>query len=162
MKRHMTASALDTGVRNENRVVGRVHRASNGDVRPRSASGEPTLALASNKTWTHTLVLSGELHERSANALEAEIERLCEAGVTAITLDLRELSYIDSTGVAVIAFRCGLCKRRGYDFAVIPGSRLVHRALEHAGVTDLLTGPRTTISRPHDTAAPLHSETSQS
>jgi hypothetical protein len=40
--------------------------------------------------------------------------------------------------VAVIAFRCGLCDRRGYDFALIPGSRFIHRAFEQAGVTDLL------------------------
>jgi len=32
-----------------------------------------------------------------------ELERLCEEGLTGITLDLRELTYIVSTGVAVIA-----------------------------------------------------------
>jgi anti-anti-sigma factor len=96
------------------------------------------LVLASVSVWTHTLIPTGELDHRSAHVLEAEIERLCEEGVTGITLDLRELTYIDSIGVAVIAFRCGLCKRRGYDFALIPGSRFVHRAFEQAGVADLL------------------------
>jgi anti-anti-sigma factor len=96
------------------------------------------LALARANVWTHTVILTGELNRRSAHTLEAEIERLCDEGVTGITLDLRELTHIDSTGVAVIAFRCGLCKRRGFDFALIPGSRLVHRAFERAGVADFL------------------------
>jgi anti-anti-sigma factor len=87
---------------------------------------------------THTLILTGGLDRRSAHALEAEIERLCDDGVTGITLDLRQLTYIDAVGVAVIAFRCRLCQKRGYDFALIPGSQLMRDAFERAGVTELL------------------------
>jgi anti-anti-sigma factor len=83
-------------------------------------------------------VLTGELNQRSAHALEAEIERLCEEQVSGITLDLRELEQIDPTGVAVIAFRSGLCKRRGFDFEVIAGSAPINAAFERAGVADLL------------------------
>lgn len=104
----------------------------------RPTSGGPTLVLASVNVRKHTLILTGGLDRRSAPALEAEIERLCDEGVTAITLDLRELTYIDSIGTAVIAFRCRLCQRRGYDFALIPGSPLVQRAFERAGVIDRL------------------------
>jgi anti-anti-sigma factor len=86
----------------------------------------------------HTLVLTGALDRSSVHRLEAEIERLCEDGVTGITLDLRQLADIDAFGVAVIAFRCGLCRRRGYDFALIRGSRTVQRAFEKAGVSELL------------------------
>jgi anti-anti-sigma factor len=102
------------------------------------SAGEGSLVLRSVSPWTHTLVLTGELTHRSAHALEVEIERLCEEGVTGITLDLRELTYIDSTGVAVIAFRSGLCEKRGYEFTMIPGSLTVQRAFERAGVADLL------------------------
>ncbi|MGO9762360.1 MAG: STAS domain-containing protein [Solirubrobacteraceae bacterium] len=90
------------------------------------------------RAWTHTLILTGELTHRSAHALEVEIERLCEKGVTSITLDLRQLAHIDATGVAVISFRCGLCTRQGYGFALIPGSRFIQLAFERAGVIDLL------------------------
>lgn len=86
----------------------------------------------------HTLILTGELDRGSAQTLEAEIDRLCEEGVAGITLDLRELTYIDSVGVAVIASRCGLCRRRGYEFALIPGSRHIHRVFEQTGVAGLL------------------------
>jgi anti-anti-sigma factor len=86
----------------------------------------------------HTLILSGSLDRGSVRQLETEIERLCEDGVTGITLDLRELAYIDAIGVAVVAFRCGLCLRRGCEFALIRGPRIVQRAFEHAGLSELL------------------------
>lgn len=142
MKRHLTASAVDIGTQNASGAAGSVanptHTAVDEDTRTQPASSEPSLVLASVSVRTHTLVLTGRLDHRSAHALEAEIERLCKEGVTGITLDLRELTYIDSIGVAVIAFRCRLCKRRGYDVALIPGSRFIRRAFERAGVKDLL------------------------
>lgn len=85
----------------------------------------------------HTLVLTGELTHRSAHTLEVELERLCEEGVTAIMLDLRQLAHIDAIGVAVVAFRCGLYRRRGLAFTLVPGSRSIQRAFERAGVDDL-------------------------
>jgi len=69
----------------------------------------------------HTLVPTGELTHHSAHTLEVEIERLFEEGVTTITLDLRQLTYIDPIGVGVIAFRCRLCKRQGNGIVLIPG-----------------------------------------
>jgi len=102
------------------------------------ASGETRLVSASARIREHRLILTGELDRTSAHALEAEIERLCAEGVDSITLDLRELRYIDPIGVAVIAFRCRLCQRRGYEFALIPGGRMIHRAFEQAGVAGLL------------------------
>jgi anti-anti-sigma factor len=85
----------------------------------------------------HTLVLIGELDRSSAHTLEAAIERL-EGGTSAITLDLSNLTHIDSTGVAVIAFRSRLCQRRGYDFALIRGPWFVQREFELAGLGDRL------------------------
>jgi anti-anti-sigma factor len=67
----------------------------------------------------HTLVLAGELDRLSAPVLETEIERLCGIGVVALTLDLRELSEIDSAGVAVIVHRSGWCARRGCDMTLL-------------------------------------------
>ena len=141
MKRHLTASAVSIGTQRGSGAGGVANltpTSINESTRTQPASSEPSVALASVSVRAHTLVLTGELDRRSAHALEAEIERLCKEGVTGITLDLRELTYIDSIGVAVIAFRCRLCKSRGYDLALIPGSRIIHRAFEQAGVEDLL------------------------
>jgi anti-anti-sigma factor len=143
MKRHLTASPLESGASSEEArarsVVNRTRPALNSSLRKQVASGAPALTLASASVWAHTLVLSGALNHRSAAELEAEIERLCERGVTAITLDLRELTSIDSVGVAVIVFRSRLCERLGCDFALVAGGPRVHGAFEQAGVTDLLT-----------------------
>jgi len=95
------------------------------------------MALTSVGVWRHTIVPTGALTHRTAHELEIEIEQRCADGVTALTLDLRELTYIDPIGVSVIAFRSRLCKRRGYDFSVIAGSPMMRRALAQAGVTSV-------------------------
>ena len=95
------------------------------------------IALTSVAVWRHTIVPTGALTHRTAHELEIEIEQRCADGVTALTLDLRELTYIDPIGVSVIAFRSRLCKRRGYDFSVIAGAPMMRRALAQAGVTSV-------------------------
>jgi anti-sigma B factor antagonist len=152
MKRQLTTSAGGSDTRRRSGGTGTVANLTrsgfNAPPRARSAMSEPRLALASRAVWTHTLVLTGELDHRSAHALEREIERLCEEGVTGITLDLRELTYIDSIGVAVIVFRCGHCTRRGHDFTLISGSPLVQGAFERAGVIDSLPFQREDVAEP--------------
>ena len=59
----------------------------------------------------HTLVPAGELDLESALTLEATIAQLCAASETrAITLDLSNLMFIDSTGLSVVLLACRLCK----------------------------------------------------
>jgi anti-anti-sigma factor len=114
-----------------------------------AAHARPHLTLASAPVWRHKLILTGRLDRRSAAELEEEIECLCQEGVTILTLDLRQLDAIDAAGAKTIAFRGALCKRRGHDFAVIAGSRPVHRALAEAGTADLLAADpdETVVSR---------------
>jgi len=103
-----------------------------------TARARPQLTLATAPVWRHKLILTGKLDHRSTPEFEEEIDCLFEEGVTALTLDLRQLDAIDSTGVTAIARRGAVCKMRGDDFAVIPGSRVMRRALVEAGATDLL------------------------
>jgi anti-anti-sigma factor len=142
MERHLTTSTASIDTQAADGLSGiRASRTSttvNRDTRTRPVREQLSPAFECGSAWEHTLVLTGELTYRSAPMLELAIERLCEEGVTDITLDLRQLADIDSIGVAVISFRCGLCRRQGYGFALIPGSRLIHRAFEQAGVIDLL------------------------
>jgi anti-sigma B factor antagonist len=49
-----------------------------------------------------TLAVAGELDLANAATLEAELQRAADGGAEAITLDLRELEFIDSTGIAVL------------------------------------------------------------
>jgi anti-anti-sigma factor len=140
MKRHLTSPAVN---------IGRFSGAGTGSLEapesvrlepdpPRARPDAAELVLTSVNTWNHRLVLTGELTHRSAHALEVEIERLCEEGVTDITLDLRDLTSIDPVGVAVIAFRCGLCEKRGYGFRLIRGPQAVQVAFQRAGLLEML------------------------
>ncbi len=99
----------------------------------------------------HTLVLAGELDRVSAPVLETEIERLCEAGVLSLTLDVRALSEIDSVGVAVIVHRCGWCARRGCRMSLVADSGPAQRAFAEAGAggrVEFLKAPATATAEP--------------
>jgi anti-sigma B factor antagonist len=150
MKRHRTLAKIRLVAQDERgqagAVLDRTHPVKEASVHPQPGSGKPGLRLAASSVRTHTLIPTGKLDRSSAPVLEAEIERLYDDGVTSLVLDLRELTYVDSTGLAVIAFRCALCKRRGFDLRLIPGSRLMQRAFEEAGVTDLLQPPEDRIA----------------
>jgi anti-anti-sigma factor len=142
MERHQMTMAASVHARTDEDAVGSVAThptvAFNTTERNTRAPETASFVAPDVALRMHTLVLTGSLDRSSVHTLEAEIERLCEEGVTGITLDLRQLADIDPFGVAVIAFRCGLCKRRGYDFALIRGSRAIQRAFEKAGVSELL------------------------
>ncbi len=140
MERLSTTSVVNIDKRNKSAVTaagpGRLGSVFDASSRERQGR-DPAAPAQPVSARTHTLVLVGELTHRSARTLELELERLCEEGVTAIVLDLRQLEHIDPIGVAVIAFRCGLYKRRGLGFMLIPGSRRVQGAFERAGVVEL-------------------------
>lgn len=142
MKRHLTVSAMSQHALNHGDTAEAVaNRAPAGDGQTslsETTHARPQLTLASEPVWRHKLILTGKLDRRSAPELEEEIECLCEEGVTTLTLDLGRLDAIDSTGAAAIAHRGAVCKMRGHDFAVIPGSGVIHRALAETGATDLL------------------------
>jgi anti-anti-sigma factor len=141
MEGQLTTSALSIGRRDGGDATPSLASrttAFNAHTRTRAGAVKPHSAGKGVGVWAHTLVLTGELTRRSAHALEVSIEDLCGKGVTAIKLDLRQLTYIDSVGVAVISFRCGLCQRQGYGFSLVPGPRFVQRAFEQAGIVDLL------------------------
>jgi anti-anti-sigma factor len=143
MTHHLTLSTASQHARNQDDEVEAIAdrtRAGNGEASLSVAEhARPHLTLASTLVWRHRLILTGKLDYRSASELEEEIECLCQEGVTILTLDLRQLEAIDSTGATVVACRGAACKGRGHDFVVIPGSRVIHRELTEAGATDLLT-----------------------
>jgi anti-sigma B factor antagonist len=68
-------------------------------------------------------------------ALEQALE---EPGVSALTLDLSELSFIDSTGVGVLFRLESEARTRGVALSIVPGPREVQRVFELAGLTDVL------------------------
>jgi anti-anti-sigma factor len=99
----------------------------------------PRLTVAcSEQDGAHVVALSGELDLRAAGDLEAALARGAAAGRTC--LDLTELQFIDSTGLATII--------RGHQAMAAAGGSLVvacrregpvRRTFETTGLTTLLT-----------------------
>lgn len=86
----------------------------------------------------HTLVLSGELDMEPAAALQAVIVSCAQNKPGGLTLDLRRLTFLDSTGLHLILFAQRLCQDKGAEFALIPGPRQVQRVFELAAVVNHL------------------------
>jgi len=85
-----------------------------------------------------TLRLSGELDASSVSMLEQAAERQFEIGVSAVTLDLSELMFIDSTGLAAVVLVSRLCERDDRALEIVPGPRAVQRLFEITGLVDVL------------------------
>ncbi len=56
-----------------------------------------------------TLVVVGELDLASAPELERAVELLCREGVEGLTIDLRQLSFIDCAGFATLISASDFC-----------------------------------------------------
>jgi anti-sigma B factor antagonist len=84
----------------------------------------------------HTLVLSGELDMAAEDELETAIVSCANAA--RLTLDLSQLTFMDSTGLTLILLADDLCKAHGIAFALVPGPRQVQRVFEIAGVVERL------------------------
>lgn len=80
-----------------------------------------------------TLVLDGELDLLSAGELEATAERVCAEDIAELAIDLRGLTFVDSTGLRAILTCWDLAKGR-CAFLLIPGSPAVQRLFEVTGL----------------------------
>jgi anti-anti-sigma factor len=70
----------------------------------------------------YRLILSGELDIASAPDLEAAITRLCTAGALEIELDLRELTFIDSSGIRALLGARDSCVEHHAEFFLLPST----------------------------------------
>ena len=86
----------------------------------------------------HTLRLSGALDMASATGLNETLLRLCADGTQAITLDLTNLEFMDSTGLYAIISAKELCQKHEYEFSLIQGPASIRRLFEVTGLLDSL------------------------
>lgn len=83
--------------------------------------------------------LQGELDIATAARVETELRALEDAGVTAITLDLRGLSFMDSTGLRILVAADTRAREGGWRLTVVRGPAAVQRVLEMTGLDQHLT-----------------------
>ena len=84
----------------------------------------------------------GELDMATVGAVEHELRRQVAAGTRAVVLDLRGLSFMDSSGLHLVARWTAEASRDGFEFQIEPGSSVVQRVFELAGMTDLPFRPQ--------------------
>jgi anti-sigma B factor antagonist len=80
----------------------------------------------------------GELDLATAPELEAELHELRRSGFERVALDLRELHFVDSTGIRVIVTEHQFATANGREFSLIGGRPAVRRALELCGLLEHL------------------------
>jgi anti-anti-sigma factor len=99
--------------------------------------GPPAFGVEVVRRGRHArITVRGELDIATAPALErASIEQTRIGG--SVVLDLRELTFIDATGLGLVLRTNAHARRDGIEFAVLPGPR-VQRLLDLCGLTPQL------------------------
>jgi anti-sigma B factor antagonist len=85
------------------------------------------------------IALSGELDLASSPALQEELERAAAAETPMLIIDLRELDFMDSTGLSVLVRAHQRIEEGGRQLAMVRGPQQVQRLLSLTGVADRLT-----------------------
>jgi anti-sigma B factor antagonist len=100
---------------------------SNFDVERRDGDGAVVIGV------------SGELDLASSPGLEQQLDHHMTAGVGLVIVDLRQLEFMDSTGLSVLVRAHQRAVDAGQRFAIVRGPQQVQRLLTLTGVADRLT-----------------------
>jgi anti-anti-sigma factor len=82
--------------------------------------------------------ISGELDLASAPELESHIAQAFQSGAKMVIVDLRELEFIDSTGLSVLVKAHQQAQEAGCELGIVNGGAQVRRLLSLTGVTERL------------------------
>jgi anti-sigma B factor antagonist len=84
--------------------------------------------------------LTGELDLSGTTALEEEVDRLVEEdGVRRVVFDLRELEFMDSSGLRMVALAERRLRAAGRELALVRGRDAVQRVFELTRMDEHLT-----------------------
>ena len=86
----------------------------------------------------HVIELSGELDLAGATLLEEELLRVEASDAEQIVIDLRELEFIDSTGVRLVYMADARARRGDARLTIRRGPNRVHRIFELTDLADRL------------------------
>jgi anti-anti-sigma factor len=87
---------------------------------------------------TTRIAPSGELDIASAPEFEQAIADATAEPGAELVLDLRELTFMDSTGLRALAQTNARADEAGFALSIIRGPRQIERVLEISGLADLL------------------------
>lgn len=99
--------------------------------------GVQPFRVATRPEGTRTVVVAhGELDLGTVPAVEQELRALRVQGVQEIVLDLRELTFIDSSGLSLLLRLDAEARADGFSFAIVEGDGPVRRLLEMTDLVD--------------------------
>lgn len=84
------------------------------------------------------VVVSGELDLASGPELESELDRLTAPETRLVVIDLRQLDFMDSTGLSIIVRAHQRMAEAGCEVGLVKGSQQVQRLLDLTGVAERL------------------------
>jgi anti-sigma B factor antagonist len=85
------------------------------------------------------VVPTGELDLSGATVLEAELDRVeADSELAALVLDLRGLSFMDSSGLRLVVLADMRAREAGRRFALVRGHETVHRVFEITRMSERL------------------------
>jgi anti-sigma B factor antagonist len=90
------------------------------------------------------VVLTGELDIATHGEAEAKLKEAQQSGASVVVLDLRGLSFMDSTGLRLLVQADSRARESGQRLAIVRGPDAVHRVLEITGLDaklDLIGDP---------------------
>lgn len=83
--------------------------------------------------------LNGELDHSASMRVRAELDGLiAEGGIRRLVFDLRDLRFMDSSGIGLIIGRYKMMKRRGGSVAICGSNARIDRIFDMAGVYQLV------------------------
>ena len=81
----------------------------------------------------------GELDLATVDLVEQPLQELADSGAKRIVLDLRQLTFIDSTGLRLVLRWHGLAGEGDFAFELVQGPTEIERVFKVAGLLDRLT-----------------------
>lgn len=105
------------------------------------------------RTTAHGVVVSlfGELDLATVDQLQDELDRIAATGrLRELVIDLRELDFLDSTGLRLLLKLLSDCREDGCSLGLVPGGRPIQKLFEVTGTDahfQFVTPPRGEVPR---------------
>jgi anti-anti-sigma factor len=80
---------------------------------------------------------AGELDLATVAEVERELSELRAAGFTDVVLDLRRVTFMDSSGLALLLSEHRMAQAAGHRFRLVEGSAAAARLLDVTGTADI-------------------------
>jgi anti-sigma B factor antagonist len=85
-----------------------------------------------------TIVLAGEADLLGAPQIEAALREAAAGEPQLVVVDLRKLTFIDSSGLQALATGHELCRSRGQELRIVRGPAHVQRQFDLTGMSEIL------------------------